>query len=157
MCTGYLITLLGGPVVQRKRKKTMGHLGQEHKIKIFFRSPISVHFLRQMFSTLDILLVFRQTPFVLKVITYTIVFFSKTALICDYAGLTFHRRYSSPSSGEQFRQLKGCNLCFRLYKCGCGGGWGLLESARPTCRLRTGMFSGVSAAYSGISQETLAA
>lgn len=76
MCTGYSITLLGGPVVQRKRKKTMRHFGQEHKIKIFFRSPISVHFLRQMFSALDILLVFRQTPFVLKVITYTIVFFS---------------------------------------------------------------------------------
>lgn len=110
-----------------------------------------------MFSTLDILLIFRQTPFVLKVITYTIVFFSKTALSCDYvsSGPIFHRRYSSAPQGSSY-QLKGCNLCFRLYKWGCGRGWGLLESARPTCRLRAGMFSGVLAAYSGISKETLA-
>lgn len=98
VCTGYSITLLGGPVVQRKNKKC-GILGRNIKSRFVFRSAISVHFLRQMFSTLDILLVFRQTPFVLKVVTYTIVFFSKTALSCDYvsAGPIFHRRYSSPS------------------------------------------------------------
>lgn len=111
-----------------------------------------------MLCTLDILLVFRQTPFVLKVITYTIVFFSKTALSCDYvcwADISQAIQLSVRLQGSSY-QLKGCNLCFRLYKWGCGGGWGLLESARPTCRLRAGMFSGVSAAYSGITQETLA-
>lgn len=82
-----------------KEQKKGSILGRNIKSRFFFRSAISVHFLRQMFSTLDILLVFRQTPFVLKVVTYTIVFFSKTALSCDYvsAGPIFHRRYSSPS------------------------------------------------------------